>query len=165
MNPKLQATLDQAVSASRRELAENLYSCCVYGSAVRGNVVEGVSEINLLIVLNQFDSKAHRAIARVVGLLPRIDPFVLAKRGFERGVRAFVPKFARTCWTFPSFVDAEGQACRPCYIDGAPASRDLDASDSVGLEIHFGGRGKILEIGGGEDFLQVELLFAFRENK
>jgi hypothetical protein len=94
MTPKLQAALDQAVAALRRELGENLFSCCVYGSAVRGNTVEGVSDLNLLLVLNQSNVAAHQAVARAIGGLPQIDPFVLAKRGFERSVRAFAPKFA-----------------------------------------------------------------------
>lgn len=94
MNPKLQATLDQAVRALRSELGENLFSCCVYGSAVRGNAIDGVSDLNLLLVLNQSNVAAHQAVARAIGGLPQIDPFVLAKRGFERSVRAFAPKFA-----------------------------------------------------------------------
>src|SRR6185369_6724655 len=94
MTPKPQATLDQAVGALRSELGENLFSCCVYGSAVRGNAIEGVSDLNLLIVLNQSNTGAHQAVARAIGGLPQVDPFVLAKRGFERSVRAFAPKFA-----------------------------------------------------------------------
>ena len=78
----------------RAELGNNLYSCCVYGSAVRGNSIEGVSDINLLIVINESSSTAHEAIARAIGGEPLIDPFVLARRGFERSVRAFAPKFA-----------------------------------------------------------------------
>ena len=92
--PEFQTTLDEAVAALRRELGENLYSCCVYGSAVRGNAIEGVSDINLLIVLNQSSSEAHQTIARAIGGERQIDPFVLAKRGFERSVRAFATKFA-----------------------------------------------------------------------
>lgn len=91
---KLQGKLDQAVSALRAELGENLYSCCVYGSAVRGNAIEGISDINLLIILNESSSTAHEAIARAIGGHPLIDPFVLARRGFERSVRAFATKFA-----------------------------------------------------------------------
>ena len=94
MNPKVAATLEQAVGALRSELGENLFSCCVYGSAVRGNAIEGVSDVNLLIVLNQSNSTVHQAVARAIGGLPQIDPFVLVKRGFERSVRAFAPKFA-----------------------------------------------------------------------
>lgn len=94
VNPKLQATLDEAVGALRSELGENLYSCCVYGSAVRGNAIEGVSDINVLVVLNQSTTEAHEAIARAIGGQPLIDPFVLSKRGFERSLRAFATKFA-----------------------------------------------------------------------
>jgi predicted nucleotidyltransferase len=91
---KLQGALDEAVSALRTELGDNLYSCCVYGSAVRGNSIEGVSDINLLIIINESSSAAHEAIARAIGRRPLIDPFVLARRGFERSVRAFATKFA-----------------------------------------------------------------------
>ena len=91
---KLQAALDEAVSALRQELGDNLFSCCVYGSAVRGNTIEGISDINLLIILNQSSAAAHEAVARAIGGRSLIDPFVLARRGFERSVRAFAPKFA-----------------------------------------------------------------------
>jgi hypothetical protein len=91
---KLEATLEQTVSALRTELGDNLYSCCIYGSAVRGNAIEGVSDINLLIVVNQSTSAAHEAIARAIGGQAEIDPFVLGRRGFERSMRAFAPKFA-----------------------------------------------------------------------
>jgi predicted nucleotidyltransferase len=94
VSPTSEASLDQALTALRRELGDNLLSCCVYGSAVRGNAIAGVSDINLLIVLRQSDVPAHQAVARAIGGLPQIDPFVLAKRGFERSVRAFSPKFA-----------------------------------------------------------------------
>ncbi|HEV2693753.1 MAG TPA: hypothetical protein VG347_12750 [Verrucomicrobiae bacterium] len=94
MTNKLQGILDEAVSALRTELGDNLYSCCIYGSAVRGNVIEGVSDINLLIIINESSSAAHEAIARAIGRQPVIDPFVLARPGFERSVRAFATKFA-----------------------------------------------------------------------
>lgn len=94
MTTKLQGILDEAVSVLRSELGDNLYSCCVYGSAVRGNSIEGVSDINLLIILNQSTAAAHLAVARAIGGQTQIDPFVLARRGFERSVRAFATKFA-----------------------------------------------------------------------
>ena len=94
MTTKLQGTLDQAVDALRSELGDNLYSCCVYGSAVRGNAIEGVSDVNLLIILNQSTATAHLAVSRAIGGQTQIDPFVLARRGFERSVRAFATKFA-----------------------------------------------------------------------
>lgn len=94
MNSKSNSILDRAVESLKIELGANLYSCCVYGSSVRGNAIEGVSDLNLLIVLNQSDCAAHQAIARALAKLPQIDPFVLAKRGFGRSVRAFATKFA-----------------------------------------------------------------------
>jgi predicted nucleotidyltransferase len=94
VHPKLESTLNQAVKALESELGSNLYSCCLYGSAVRGNAIKGVSDLNLLIVLNESNSAAHQAVARALADLPLIDPFVLAKRGFDRSVRAFASKFA-----------------------------------------------------------------------
>jgi predicted nucleotidyltransferase len=93
VDPKLQSALDHALAALRSELGDNLFSCCLYGSAVRGDAIEGISDINLLIVLHQSTSAAHEAIARAIGGEQRVDPFVLARRGFERSVRAFGPKF------------------------------------------------------------------------
>lgn len=56
--------------------------------------MEGVSDLNLLIVLNESNSAAHQAISRALDGLKPIDPFVLAKRGFERSVQTFATKFA-----------------------------------------------------------------------
>ena len=94
MTANLQSVLDQAVSSLRESLGDNLYSCCVYGSAVRGNAIEGVSDINLLVVLNESNCAAHQAVARAIGGLGQVDPFILGRRGFERSVRAFAVKFA-----------------------------------------------------------------------
>jgi hypothetical protein len=90
----LEADLNQVVEALKTELGSNLSSCCLYGSAVRGNAIEGVSDLNLLIVLNESNSTAHQAIARALDGRPRIDPFVLGRPGLERSARAFATKFA-----------------------------------------------------------------------
>jgi hypothetical protein len=94
MNPKLQSCLDDALAALKDELGGNLFSCCLYGSAVRGGTIEGVSDVNLLIVLNESTSAAHQAVARALEGRPQVDVFILARRGFGRSVRAFAPKFA-----------------------------------------------------------------------
>ena len=85
--------LDRAVAAMRQALGENLCSCCLYGSAVRGNAVEGVSDLNVLIVLRESTPAAHRALAEVLPAHPRLDPFILSRRSFERSARAFATKF------------------------------------------------------------------------
>ena len=94
VNPTVESILKRAVEALKAEVGANLYSCCLYGSAVRGNAIEGVSDLNLLIVLNESNSVVHQAVERALDPLPQIDPFVLAKRGFERSVRSFATKFA-----------------------------------------------------------------------
>jgi hypothetical protein len=87
-------TVDSALAALRRELGGNLYSCCLYGSAVRGNMVRGVSDVNLLIVLDVSDPAAHEAVARAIGAEAGVDPFVLGREGFARSVQAFAAKFS-----------------------------------------------------------------------
>ena len=91
---KIISELDPVVAALRADLGENLYSCCLYGSAVRGNLVRGISDVNLWIVLNNSDGAAHDCVAAVLASYPRIDPFVLGREGFARSARAFAAKFA-----------------------------------------------------------------------
>jgi predicted nucleotidyltransferase len=94
MSENLEAVLKQVVAGLSEALGDNLNSCCLYGSAVRGNFDTDTSDINLLILLNQSDVHAHIALASALQKFKRIDPFVLAKRGFERSFRMFSPKFA-----------------------------------------------------------------------
>lgn len=85
---------EAAVAALREHLGDNLHAVCLYGSAVRGDSVEGVSDINLLIVLKVSDAAAHEAVSWAIGKDRRIEPFILGLPGFERSVRAFAAKFA-----------------------------------------------------------------------
>jgi hypothetical protein len=94
MPEALEPLLADTVDALRNSLGSNLYSCCLYGSAVRGNFIENVSDINLLIVLKESNAAAHEALAAVLDRRPKIDPFVLGLPGFERSVRAFSAKFS-----------------------------------------------------------------------
>lgn len=94
MPEALEPLLADAVDALKSSLGPNLYSCCLYGSAVRGNFIEGLSDINLLIVLKESNAAAHEALASVLDRRPKIDPFVLGLPGFERSVRAFAAKFS-----------------------------------------------------------------------
>ena len=91
--PSSQTVLDRTVASLVEALGANLCSCCVYGSAVRGNAIEGVSDINLLLVLRESTPAAHRLIGGILAEEPSVDPFILARRGFERSLRAFAPKF------------------------------------------------------------------------
>jgi len=75
-------------------LGDNLVSCCLYGSAARGNAVAGVSDVNLLIVLRESSASAHGLIARVLARHPQVDPLVLAERNLARTARCFAAKFS-----------------------------------------------------------------------
>src|SRR5262245_35694115 len=86
--------VEKTLAALRDQLKDNLYACCLYGSWVRGNAIAGKSDINLLIVLDESTPSAHAALSKIVGSEPRLDPFILGRRGFERSLRAFAGKFA-----------------------------------------------------------------------
>jgi hypothetical protein len=94
MNPPPPPPAERAVEALRRELGDALHSCCLYGSAVRGDADDERSDLNLLIILRTSDADTQSAVARAIGADPRIEPFVLGLAGFERSVRAFAAKFA-----------------------------------------------------------------------
>lgn len=83
----------QAAQALRERLGENLYSCCLYGSAVRGNFIEGQSDINLLIVLVVSNPLAHEEVAKAIGSETVIDPFIIGHTALARSARAFASKF------------------------------------------------------------------------
>lgn len=91
--PDVQTTLDRAVESLKSRLGENLYSCMVYGSVVRGDFVPVTSDVNLLIVLNDSTPEAHAHIVEAVRGRLRIDPFVIGKVGMERSFEAFALKF------------------------------------------------------------------------
>lgn len=88
-----QASLDRICEKLPAVLGKNLYACVLYGSAVRGNVVPGVSDINLLIVLNASTPDAHAAIADCIDGNIRVDPFIITRPGMERSFRVFAIKF------------------------------------------------------------------------
>jgi len=74
-------------------LGDNLYSSILYGSAVRGGIKPGVSDINLLIILNRSTPEAHRAISECLQSRILVDPFILDRHGMERSFEAFAIKF------------------------------------------------------------------------
>ena len=88
-----QSTIDNIANQLPATLGENLYSCVLYGSAVRGNVVPDVSDINILIVLNHSTPSAHTAIADCIGGKVYVDPFIIARKGMERSFAVFAIKF------------------------------------------------------------------------
>jgi predicted nucleotidyltransferase len=71
---------------------DNLVSVCIYGSYVSGNFVKGVSDINLLILLEnssaeqltKFGSLAHKIMKR-----HKITPLILTKKEFINSADVF----------------------------------------------------------------------------
>jgi len=88
-----QRTIDAICNNLTSLLSENLYSCVLYGSTVRGNVVAGVSDINLLLVLNESTPSAHAAIADCIQTDIPVDPFIISRHGMERSFQVFALKF------------------------------------------------------------------------
>jgi predicted nucleotidyltransferase len=91
--PQIQDVLDRVVVALRSALGDNLHSCILYGSAVRGNLVPGVSDLNLLLILRESTPAAHAAIAEAIDVGVVVEPFVLGLAGLDRSIRAFASKF------------------------------------------------------------------------
>jgi hypothetical protein len=88
-----QATLDRVVSILTKTLGANLHSLVLYGSAVRGNLVPKVSDVNLLILLEESTPDAHAAIADAIRGPVRIEPFILGRALLARSLQAFAIKF------------------------------------------------------------------------
>jgi hypothetical protein len=91
--PGIQAALDAATAALTKTLGENLQSLLLYGSAVRGNLQAGVSDLNLLILLQESTPDAHAAIAEAIRGPVRIEPFILGRALLARSIQAFAVKF------------------------------------------------------------------------
>lgn len=91
--PETQTALDRVVTALTRTLGANLHSLVLYGSAVRGNLVPRVSDLNLLILLKESTPEAHAAIAEAIRGPVRIEPFILGLALLARSFQAFAIKF------------------------------------------------------------------------
>jgi hypothetical protein len=91
--PETQAALDRAAGALKKTLGENLHSLVLYGSAVRGNLLPKVSDLNLLILLEESTPEAHAAIAGAIRGQVRIEPFILGRALLARSLQAFAVKF------------------------------------------------------------------------
>ena len=91
--PDIQAARDRVVAALKAALGQNLLACIEYGSTVRGGFVPGVSDLNLLLVLEASTPEAHAAISESIQGTVRVEPFVVARTGFARRAAAFAVKF------------------------------------------------------------------------
>jgi nucleotidyltransferase-like protein len=89
-----QQTLDDTIGALGDALTGNLHSVVLYGSAARGDFVPGVSDLNILIVLNESTPAAHEALAGALRGRSKVEPFVIGRPGLVRTARAFPSKFA-----------------------------------------------------------------------
>lgn len=84
---------EKACTDLKNVLKENLASCILYGSAVRGDMIPGKSDTNLLVVLNHSAPETHRAIAHILKDSPQVVPFVLSKWELPRSCKVFALKF------------------------------------------------------------------------
>lgn len=91
--PETQQALDGAAAALKKTLGANLHSLVLYGSAVRGNLVPKISDLNLLILLEESTPDAHAAIADAIRGPVRIEPFILGRALLARSIQSFAVKF------------------------------------------------------------------------
>jgi hypothetical protein len=93
LDAKQQKTLDRVVGELRERLGERLESLVLYGSAVRGDAVGPVPDLNLLLLLRESRPEEHALVGEVIrGCTPPIEPFILGRPGFERSARCFAVK-------------------------------------------------------------------------
>lgn len=94
LSPEVRAALDRVAGALTRTLGENLHSLLLYGSAARGTHVPGVSDLNLLILLEESTPEAHTAIADALQeSAERVEPLILGRALLARSLQAFAVKF------------------------------------------------------------------------
>src|SRR5688572_594760 len=110
-----QSTLDATIDALRRALGDNLYSVVLYGSAARGDFVPGVSDLNILIVLNESTPAAHRALSEALRGHGTVEPFIIGRPGLLRTARAFPAKFAAIRRTARTVVGPDPLAAVPRF--------------------------------------------------
>jgi len=93
--PSLEASLDGLTAQLIKSLGNNLYSCILYGSAIRGDFAARSSDINLLIILNESTTDAHEIIAEALAVHSnvRVDPLVLGRAGIKRNFEMAGAKF------------------------------------------------------------------------
>jgi predicted nucleotidyltransferase len=110
-----QPALDDTIDALRSALADNLYSIVLYGSAARGDFVPGVSDLNILIVLNESTPAAHVAIAHALRSHANVEPFIVGRPGLLRTARAFPAKVAAIRRTARTVVGSDPLADLPRF--------------------------------------------------
>ncbi len=90
---KYQKRVEDLTSHLVNRLGVNLNTLILYGSAVRGGFIPGVSDLNILIILKSSTPDSHKAISEVMTSNQGFEPFVLACEGIDRSYRAFALKF------------------------------------------------------------------------
>jgi predicted nucleotidyltransferase len=89
----LEPVLKKAAAFLLQNLAVNLHSLVLYGSAVGGEYVEGRSDINLLVVLEASTPESHEFLRELCTAHPMIHPFVVERSGLPRAAQVFGLKF------------------------------------------------------------------------
>lgn len=94
LSAKTQKQLDKLVVEMDRVLGNNLHSCLLYGSAIRGGYIEGKSDINLLCVLQVSTAAAQAELGKILANSPLpVSPFTLGANGLSKSMDCFAIKF------------------------------------------------------------------------
>jgi len=64
MEEKIKNKIEGFLKRVKEIFGERLLSCILYGSAIKGNYKEGISDINLIVIVNKFDAKDLDEIKR-----------------------------------------------------------------------------------------------------
>lgn len=89
----LTGPLAAAAEQLKSALGSDLRSCILFGSAIRGDLVPKISDLNVMVVLRRSTPEAHEALARALDRLPDVDPLVVCEEELPRLFELFPVRF------------------------------------------------------------------------
>jgi predicted nucleotidyltransferase len=87
----VERTATQVANALAAELQDRLHSAVLYGSAARGEFIDALSDINLLILVDRIDTNLLQRLAPLAREWPKlhVQPMLLEEREWARAADAF----------------------------------------------------------------------------
>ncbi len=87
------ARLADACRRMQSELGSDLRACVLFGSAIRGDLVPKISDLNVLVVLRRSTPEAHELLSKALIKQPIVDPVVVCEKDLLRLFELFPVRF------------------------------------------------------------------------